>query len=63
MFIWLQKVSTYIIYSIPDVLSGWPKTEVGGAAESDEKSFARRNSVILSSSSAAISSSTINLFA
>ena len=51
--------------SIPAALSDWMVgCSVGweGTVGSDEKSFARRNSVILSSSCAAFASSTIGLF-
>jgi len=50
---------------IPAALSDWvagPSVVVEGTVGSDEKSFARRSSVILSSSCAAASSSTIGLF-
>lgn len=59
------NLQTDTVEEIPAALSEWimgPFVIVEGTVGSNEKSFARRSSVILSSSCAAASSSTIGLF-
>ena len=60
----MYNLQTDRVELIPAALSDWvagPSVVVEGTVGSDEKSFARRSSVILSSSCAAASSSTIGL--